>query len=706
MRQERTDRGRPPTDQAEEPQPHPRSRLTNRDIARALGEMALFLEMDQVPFKPQAYDKAASAVNALEQPLVELYRAGGRAALDRVPGIGKGIARRIAGMLETGELADLEALRSKTPIDVLELTQVEGIGARKARALWQALGVASVADLERAAREGRIRDLPHFGRRSEQRILEGIAFHAEAAGRRPLGEVLDLAARFEAQLGAVPGVVQAVVAGSIRRRRETIGDVDVLVATGSPEAVSQAFASLPVVQAILARGPTKTLVRLTNGMDADLRVLAPESFGAALIYFTGSKSHNVALRRIALKAGLKLNEYGLFRGPRMVAGRTEEDVYRALGLDFIPPELREDTGEVDRARAGTLPRLLDAADIRGDLQVHTRWTDGAASIEDMARAARALGREYIAITDHARDLAMTGGLGPEQLRAQRDEIHRVNQRLGPLGIQVLCGVEANIRADGSLDLPPEALAELDLVGAAIHSHFDQSRDEMTRRVVRAIEDPAVDVLFHPMCRSLGRRRPVDLRLRGGGRGLPAHRHHSRDRRSATPARPARRPGAHRDRGGRADRGRLRCPRTGRAGLAGRSRRWAGPARLGRGTSRGQRLADGRVQGGAGPAPRMNHPGGPSARFSVGFGDRAAWPAAGGRWGGFRRDTSVSAVSTSRVLWRARWGCFRPAPSGSRWHNEPSCCFAVPRRPRCPPCSIATAGGWPTAPTAKGPGWCC
>lgn len=499
-----------PTSHPGPPDAGRRPRPGNDEVARALREMALFLEMDGVAFKPQAYEKAAYAVSALEQPLTALYDEGGRAAVERVPGIGKGIAGRIAGMLETGTLADLEDLRARTPIDVLELTQVEGIGARKARALWQALGVANVADLERAAREGRIRDLPHFGRRSEQRIIEGIAFRAEAAGRRPLGDVLDLAGRIEAQLGAVPGVVQAVVAGSIRRRRETIGDVDVLVATDSALAVTGAFASLAEVQAIMARGPTKTLVRLINGMDADLRVLAPESFGAALIYFTGSKAHNVALRRIAIKAGLKLNEYGLFRGTQVVSSRTEEEVYQALGMSFIPPELREDTGEIERARSGPLPRLIEAGDIRGDLQVHSSWTDGSASIEDMARAARALGREYIAITDHAPDLPVTGGLTPEKLRAQRDEVRRVNEVLGPEGIQVLCGVEANIRPDGSLDLPPEALGELDLVGAAIHSHFDQSRDEMTRRVLRAVENPAVHLLFHPMCRALGRRRAVDL----------------------------------------------------------------------------------------------------------------------------------------------------------------------------------------------------
>lgn len=481
---------------------------SNADIARALREMALFLEMDEVPFKPRAYERAAYGVSALERPLAELRAEGGVAALMTVPGVGKGIAERIAGMIDAGAMAELEALRARTPVDVLGLTAVEGIGAKTVHRLWQELEIRDVADLKRAAAQGRIRGLPHFGERSEQKILEAVTFHEEAAGRRPLGQILELARRIEAALSRVPGVVQAVVAGSIRRRRDTVGDVDVLVAADPPERVSRAFEALPEVQTVLAHGPTKTLVRLANGMDADLRVLPPESFGAALIYFTGSKDHGVALRKIAQKKRLKLNEYGLFRGDRRVAGRTEEEVYRALGLAWIAPELREDTGEVELAERGELPALLAAGEIRGDLQSHTDWTDGSASIEAMARAARELGREYIVITDHTRDLAMTGGLTEDELRAQVKQIRAVDRALG--GIRVLAGAEVNIRADGSLDVGDATLAELDVVGAAIHSHFDQSRAEMTRRILRAVENPHVDLLFHPFARLLGRRRGVDL----------------------------------------------------------------------------------------------------------------------------------------------------------------------------------------------------
>jgi len=485
-----------------------RKRPDNAALARALREMALFLEMDGVPFKPQAYERAAYTVAALDRPLAELHDEGGEKAIAELPGIGKGIAARIAGMILTGKMADLEALREQTPIDILELTAVEGLGPKKVHELWRGLGVRSVADLKRAAKQGRIRTIPHFGERSEQKILEALELYEDAAGRRPLGEVLQVAHRIEAALSQIPGVVQAAAVGSLRRHRETIGDVDILVAATEAEAVTSAFASLPEVQAVLARGPTKTLVRLSTGMDADLRVLAPEQFGAALLYFTGSKAHNVALRKIAQKKGLKLNEYGLFRGELRIAGRTEEDVYKALGLGWIPPEMREDTGEVELAQSGELPAVLAASDIRGDLQVHTDWTDGSASIEAMARAASELGREYIVITDHTRDLAMTGGLDEDRLRAQLKEIRAVDRKLAK--IRVLAGVEVNIRADGSLDLSDELLAELDLVGAAVHSHFDQPRTEMTRRVLRAIEHPHVDLLFHPLNRVLGRRRAVDL----------------------------------------------------------------------------------------------------------------------------------------------------------------------------------------------------
>jgi DNA polymerase (family 10) len=484
-----------------------RRRISNDQVERALREIALFLEMDDVPFKPTAYRRAAYGVASLDRPLEELYDEGGPEALRECPGVGEGIAERIAEMIERGRIADLEALRKKTPVDILALTGIEGVGPKRVRALWKALKVRTVEDLERAASEGLIRGVPGFGARSEKRIAEALAFYQEAAGRRPLGEALAVARRIEEALGRTGGDrARVAVAGSIRRHRETVGDLDIVVAAESGDDVSRVFESLPEVRSVLAHGPTKTLVRLSNGMDADLRVVDPGSFGAALLYFTGSKAHNVALRKIARSRGLKLNEYGLFRGRHRIAGRTEEDVYAALGLSWIPPEMREDTGEVELARKKAVPPVVSAGDIRGDLQVHTNWTDGSDSIESMARAALELGREYIVVTDHTRDLGMARGLDEARLRKQMKEIRRVDRELE--GIRVLAGAEVNIRADGTLDADDDVLSELDVVGAAVHSHFEQPRSEITRRLVRAIENPHVDVLFHPMGRALGRRKAV------------------------------------------------------------------------------------------------------------------------------------------------------------------------------------------------------
>ncbi|MFO7568126.1 MAG: DNA polymerase/3'-5' exonuclease PolX [Enhygromyxa sp.] len=485
-------------------------RASNAAIAEALHEMALFLEMQEVPFKPRAYEKAAQVIAGYPRPLTELYAEGGAAALDALPSVGKGIAERIGKMIDTGELAELEALRRKTPIDVTALTAVAGIGPKRALTLYEELGVRSVAELEQAAAAGRIRELPGFGERSESKIREAVRLYQESVGRRPLGRVLEQAETIEATLAEVPGVEQVAVAGSIRRRRETVGDIDVLVAA-EPEAgarASRAFEDLPGVIDVIASGPSKSTVSLDNGLDADLRVVAPESFGAALLYFTGSKAHNIALRKIAMARGWKLNEYGLFEGKRSIAGQTEAEIYEALGLSWIPPELREDQGEIEAAAAGELPELIEAEDIRGDLHTHTNWSDGRLSIRELARAAKAAGLEYIAITDHTHSLAVAQGLDEDRLRAQIAEIRKVDAALE--GIWVLAGAEVDILPDGSLDLPDEVLHELDVVGVAIHAQFDQPRAAMTRRLLRAIEHPAVTMLCHPTARALGRRPPIDF----------------------------------------------------------------------------------------------------------------------------------------------------------------------------------------------------
>jgi DNA polymerase (family 10) len=312
----------------------------------------------------------------------------------------------------------------------------------------------------------------------------------------------------EARLRRVPAVQTVAVAGSIRRRKETIGDADFLVVSDQPEKVMAFFVKMPEVAHVYARGSTKTMVRLENGMDADLRVVEAASFGAALAYFTGSKDHNVAMRRIAQDKGLKLNEYGLFRGERVIATRSEEDVYAALGLAYVPPELRENSGEIEAARTGTLPRLIEPGDVRGDLQIQTTWTDGSNSIEEMAAAAKKAGRDYIAITDHTRGLAMTGGSDEKQLLAQVKAIKALNKRLS--GMRVLTGAEVNIDRDGGLDIDDAVLAKLDVVGIAVHSHFHLSRAEMTARIIRAMENPHADILFHPTGRVLMKREPYDV----------------------------------------------------------------------------------------------------------------------------------------------------------------------------------------------------
>jgi DNA polymerase (family 10) len=447
-------------------------------------------------------------VEALDRPLADIEAKQGVKGVDALAAIGKGIAERIVELLHTGRMRDLERLREKTPIDVSGLTAVEGLGPKTAKILYEELGIRDVRALEKACRAGRVRSLPHCGEKTEQNILRGIAFLAGAGSRRLLGAVLPLAREIEGRLHEIDGVEQAALAGSVRRRKETIGDLDFLVASRDPERVARAFASMPDVTHVYARGATKTLVRLANGMDADLRVVPAVSFGAALLYFTGSKAHNVALRRIAQLEGLKLNEYGLFRDARRLAGRTEEDVYRALGLPFVPPELREDSGEIEAARAGRLPRLIEHGELRGDLQIQTDWTDGAASIEAMALAAKAIGLEYIAITDHTRDLAMARGCDEAKLLEQVEAVRKLNRRLR--GFRVLTGAEVNIREDGSLDVADEVLAQLEVVGAAIHTQFRQSKTQMTRRVLRAMENPHVDILFHPTARLIGHREAVAL----------------------------------------------------------------------------------------------------------------------------------------------------------------------------------------------------
>ncbi len=484
--------------------------VTNEEIARAMREVAIFLEMEGVAFKPRAYEKAAYAIEAMEDSIAELHRQGGTKAIEGIPSVGKNIAEKISMLIETGRLPYLEDLREKVPVDVLGLASVEGLGPKMIKALYEELGIRNVDDLERAARSGEIRGLAHFGEKSEHRLLKGIEFLKKGSGRFPLGGVLPLILEIEARLRKVVGVKEVATAGSIRRRKETVGDGDILAVATKPDRVMDAFVKMPEVVHVHAKGSTKSSVKLRNGLDVDLRVVAEQSFGAALNYFTGSKSHNIVLRRLAQEKRLKLNEYGLFRGEKAVAGRTEGEIYETLGLHYIPPELREGGDEIEAARMGKLPDLVDYGDLKGDLQTQTNWTDGSNSIEEMVEEARRLGLEYIAITDHTRDLAMTGGSDEKKLAQQGAVIDQLNRKLK--GFRILKGAEVNIRRDGTLDIADEALAKLDVVGAAVHSHFNLPKKEMTRRVIRALENPHVDILFHPTGRVLQKREAYDLDL--------------------------------------------------------------------------------------------------------------------------------------------------------------------------------------------------
>src|SRR5262245_61620319 len=482
--------------------------MRNAELARCFRSIAGYLDMEGVAFKPRAYEKAAQAIEAYDRPLAEVYRTGGLKALCQIPGVGKSMAEKLVELVTTGRCALHEEYQRRIPVDLAELTKLEGIGPKAVKVLYERLGVRTLDDLAVAAQAGRIRALPHFGVRSEEKILKSLAFVQTSGRRALLATVEPLVTALVERVRRLPGTMRVEIAGSFRRRRETVGDVDLLAVARRPEAVVAAFATLPQVARVLGQGDTKASVVVADGLQVDLRVVPEESFGAALLYFTGSKAHNVALRQLALKKKWKLNEYGLFRGARRIAGRTEEEIYARLGLAWIPPELREDQGEIAAAASGALPRLVEADDLRGDLQIQTDWTDGADSLAAMARAARDAGLEYMAITDHTVTLAMTRGSDAVKLRRQMREIDRLNRTLD--GIRILKGAEVNINKDGTLDIEDDVLAELDVVGVAVHSYFDLPRDEMTARIVRAMRNPNADILFHPTGRKILKREPYDV----------------------------------------------------------------------------------------------------------------------------------------------------------------------------------------------------
>ncbi len=458
------------------------------------------------PFRVRAYYEAARTLMDLDLPIEEVAE-GGKEALMALPGIGPDLAEKILEYLQTGRLKKHEELSQKVPRGVLEVMAVPGVGPKTARTLYEALGVDSLEKLKKALEEGALLRLKGFGPKKVERIREGLVIK-EGSRRLPLGQVLPLARNLLQAIRGLPGVDKAELCGSARRYKETVGDLDYLVATRDPEGVVEAFLGLPQVARVYAKGPGRATVFLREGIQVDLRIVPPESYGSGLQYLTGSKDHSIRLRALAQERGLKLSEYGVFRGGERVAGATEEEVYAALGLPWIPPPLRENLGEVEAALRGELPKLLSLEEVRGDLQVHSTYSDGRHGLEALWAAAKALGYEYLAITDHSPAVRVAGGVSPEEALKRIEAIRAFNETHAPP--YLLAGAEVDIHPDGSLDYPDWVLRELDIVLVSVHSAFRLSKAEQTRRLLRALEHPFVHVLAHPTARLLGRRAPIEV----------------------------------------------------------------------------------------------------------------------------------------------------------------------------------------------------
>ncbi len=481
--------------------------MVNKEIAKIFYGIADYLRMDEEGFKPYAYERAAINLETMEQDVADIYKSGGRKALEDIPGIGKSLAEKIEEYLKYSKIRYYEQFKKRLPINLEELTSVEGVGPRKAKVLYKKLGIRDLKSLEKAAKTHKIASLFGFGDKTEKNILEGIEFVKRSKGRFLLGEILPKAKEVYEKLKNLKEVQRVDYCGSLRRMKETIGDVDFLVTSKNPKKVMDFFVSLPGVIKVWGQGATKSSVRLEEGFDMDIRVVPFRSYGAALQYFTGSKEHNIVTRTIAINKGLKLSEYGLFRGPRMIASETEESVYSALGMQWMPSELRENQGEIEAALENKIPQIIGYDGIRGDLHCHSDWDGGENSIAQMAEAAQKMGYEYIGIADHTKFLRIEHGLDEKKLERRNKEIDKINEGLKAKGLKfrVLKGCEANILKDGSIDIKDEALAKLDFVIAGIHSNFKMERAEMTERMIRAMENKNVDIISHPTGRILKRR---------------------------------------------------------------------------------------------------------------------------------------------------------------------------------------------------------
>jgi DNA polymerase (family 10) len=485
--------------------------MRNSDVAKVFQDIADLLELKgENVFKIRAYQKAARAIDYYPRELEAMIEEEGD--LQSIPGVGEAIAKKATELITTGKLGYYENLKGEFPQGITNLLAIPRIGPKTANKLSSELGISSVDELEQAINEGRVAKLFGLGEKTAENILHQIQALRRKDQRIPIGEALPIVEEIIAALRSIPGVKNLTPAGSLRRFQETVGDIDLMGTADEPREVIDAFVALSLVRQVLVQGSTKATVIVSGGLQVDLRMVEHDSFGSLLQYFTGSRQHNISLREKWRKRGLKLSEYGItvVATDKLDKFATEEEFYRRLGMQYIPPEIREAQGEIERAEQGSMPSLVELSDIKGDLHTHTEWSDGHDSIEELALAAQNMGYQYMAITEHSAGRGIPHGLSIERLREQVGEIKALNRRLS--GIRVLTGTEADIRADGSLDLPHEILTELDIVTAAVHSAMNQSEEKMTERVIRAIENPDVDMIAHPTCRLIGEREPVAIDL--------------------------------------------------------------------------------------------------------------------------------------------------------------------------------------------------
>lgn len=482
--------------------------MKNQEVAAVFDGIADILEIQGAnPFRIRAYRKAAQNIENLTEDISVVAAKGG---LEAIAGIGKDLAGKIQEIITTGTFKDYEDLKKEVPSGIVTLLAIPGVGPRTAKLLFDHFGVSSIEEVEKLALEHKIQGLPGIKARTEENILKGIAILKKGRERLPVGIALPVAEEIVAVLRKKCPGCPVHLAGSIRRRRETAKDIDLLVASEKPARVMEVFTALPLVSEITASGETKSSIRTREGIQVDLRVVEPKSIGAALCYFTGSKAHNIRIRDLAVRQGLKINEYGIFKGEKWLGGRTEEEVFQAVGLPYIPPELREDRGEIEAAQAGELPLLVEMKDIQGDLHVHSKYSDGSASLVEIARKASSLGLSWVAICDHSVSLKVAGGVSVSDLQKKMDEIRAFNQKGGP--VKLLCGTEVDIDSSGNLDYPDEILRRLDIVVAAIHTGFKQDAKTLTHRITSAMRNPHVDIIAHPTGRLIGEREPyaVDI----------------------------------------------------------------------------------------------------------------------------------------------------------------------------------------------------